>query len=167
MKRTTSLIALGLLLPLAAQADTATAAPAATPAAAPAPASPDLRYRHDPVKDLEMLKDYDGEPWYGMLANCAGYYTAAAETPGVPESVSNALRKQANFYATVASFRLARDRGLEKTIHDPVVTIADKASANAKARGLVSTPQRQESMRTLCGGHLNAYERMVPGMELQ
>lgn len=155
MKKTAALLTLCALLPF-----TATAAPDVVGAL-------DLKYKYDETNDSSLLKDYNGEPWYGMLANCAGYYTAASETEGVPEEVSKALRKQANFYATVASFRLAKDRGLPQTIHQPVINIAERATENALQHGLVSTPARQQSMRALCGAHLNAYERVVPGMELQ
>lgn len=152
-----SLLLLALALPFAAQAN---------PAAAPAP-STDLRYSYSEADDSSLLRDYNGEPWYGMLANCAGYYMAASQVEGVPPEVAQALRKQANFFATVASFRLAKDRQLEKTIHAPVITIANAAEARATERGLVADPGRQQSMRVLCGAHLNAYERMVPGMELK
>ncbi len=156
MLRRTVLL-LTLALPFAAVAN---------PAATPTPAT-DLRYTHSEADDSPLLRDYNGEPWYGMLANCAGYYMAASQVQGVPPEVSQALRKQANFFATVASFRLARDRGLEKTIHEPVIAIANAAEARATERGLVADPGRQQSMRVLCGAHLNAYERVVPGMELK
>ncbi|MDP2228745.1 MAG: hypothetical protein Q8J78_14845 [Moraxellaceae bacterium] len=146
---------LALALPLAVHSASAAAAPA-----------PDLRYTFSEADDSPLLRDYNGEPWWGMLANCAGYYMAASKVEGVPPEVSQALRKQGNFYATVASFRLAKDRGLEQTIHQEVINIATRADANALANGLVATPERQQSMRLLCGAHLNAYERMVPGMEL-
>jgi hypothetical protein len=161
------LLSLALLLPLpvlAAPAPAPSAAAAASPAAA-APA-PDLHYRHDGA-DHPLLKDYDGQPWWSMLASCAGYAIAASEQPDVaPESVA-AYQRDANYYATLASYRLARDRqrplGIQPEVEQAANAAADRAIGNAL---VASVPQRQ-SMSVLCGAHVQAYDRMVPGRGLK
>lgn len=156
------LLSLALLLPLSALA-----APVPAPAAAAAPApAPDLRYRHD-AADHPLLKDYDGEPWWSMLASCAGYAIAASEQAGVaPESVA-AYQRDANYYATLASYRLARDRHLRLGIQPEVEQVANAAADRAIANGLVGSVSQRQSMSVLCGAHVQAYDRMVPGRGLQ
>lgn len=155
MKKTAALlVALSALLPF-----TASAAPDVIGAL-------DMKYQYDEDKDSRLLKDYDGEPWWVILANCAGYYIASSETADVPEDAAQSMKKQANFYATVASFRLSKDRAWPEEIHEMVTNLAYRNADNALQQGIVSTPARRQSVHLLCGAQLNAYERMVPGMEL-
>lgn len=157
------LLTLALLLPLPVLA-----APASTPAPAPAAATPavDLRYRHD-AADHPLLKEYDGESWWTMLASCAGYAMAAADQPGLPADSAQAYQRDGNYYATLASYRYARDHQLPLGIRPEVVEVADRATDRAWKGGLVDSADKRRSMAVLCGAHVSAYERMVPGRGLK
>lgn len=164
MKKTL-MVAVLALLPVVASANPP-AVPAAAAAGAPtAQALLDMRYSYD-ENDSSLMRDYDGEPWWVMLANCAGYHIAASEQQGFPQEQVAALKSAGNYFATLASLRYAKDNGRAPDIQPEVEQLAFRSADNALLNGLVADQRRVASMGALCGAHVNAYERMVPGMLL-
>ena len=95
---------------------TAVAAALAMLAAAPPAAADDLIYRYRPSQHLSVLKAYSQQPYWHMLAECAGIYGALVnryQATGQPGR-ADAAKAEGVSFLNLATSRLARDRGIAR-----------------------------------------------------
>lgn len=87
--------------------------------------SADLLYRHRPA-DVELLKPFDGQPYWRVLATCAGLHGAVsnqAEADG-RAALAAASRARGVAYTSAARAQAGADRSLEASAALDLITPA-------------------------------------------